>query len=220
MGITTPERSDQGKHLTILQSLHLKPLLLLVVLLATCNVALAQDAHIHRCIGENGEPTFSDQKCSALRAAPETEAPSTTQGQPGFEHFSTIIRAAPFVTQTCAVSAQDLRIRVETAFNKANAVGLSGLFLWSGYGQGSAIAALRDLARLIREPLISIDLDTTLQFREPDRYRDREERYSGDELVELIIRTVGQQDRNVPFESVRRYQIREKAGCWWLLMPG
>ncbi len=219
MGITRPEAPDQGKHLLTRQTLHLKPSWILLGLMAVCGLAHAQDGRIHRCIGENGEPTFTDQKCSALKAAPAPETPTNAQGQAGIEHFSKAISAVPAVTQTCAISAENLRNRVATAFASANVVSFSGLFLWDGFGQGSAISPLRDLAKLIREPLISIDLDSTLQFHEPDQYRDREDRYAGDELYELVIRTVGEQDRNVPFESVRRYDMREQAGCWWLLMP-
>lgn len=219
MGLTRPEPSDQGKHLFTLQSLHLKRSGILFVLLVACSVAHDAEGRIHRCIGENGEPTFSDQKCSALKAAPAPEAAVAVPGQAGIEHFSTTYSVVPAITQTCATSAEELRNRVATAFNTASAVGFSGLFLWDGYAQGSAIAALRDLAQLIKEPLISIDLDSTLQFREPDQTRDRRDRYDGDELYELIIRTVGEHDRNVPFESAHRYEMREQAGCWWLLMP-
>ena len=219
MSITRPEPSDQGKHLLALHSLHLKPSWMLLVLMAVCGFAQAQDGRVHRCIGENGEPTFTDQKCSALKAAPAPDIPNPSPVQAGSDRLPFAQTAIPAVTQTCAISAEDLRNRVATAFASANAVGFSGLFLWDGFGQGSAIAPLRDLAKLIREPLISIDLDSTLQFRQPDRYRDREDRYEGDELYELVIRTVSEQDRNVPFESVRRYEMHEQAGCWWLLLP-
>lgn len=124
----------------------------------------------------------------------------------------------PVITQTCAISAEDLRDRVVSAFASANGVSFSGLFLWDGFGQGSAIAALRDLADLIHEPLLSIDLDSTVQFREHDQFRDLDERYAGDEVDELLIRTVGHQERDVPFESIRRYAVKERGGCWWLLM--
>ena len=219
MGDTRSEPNDQGKHLSTLQSLHLKPLRMLFGLLVACGFAHAQDGRIHRCIGENGEPTFSDQKCSTLKATIAPEVPARAADQTGSSAIFTSQSSAPTITQTCAISAEDLRDRVAGAFQTANAVGFSGLFLWDGFGQGSAIEPLRDLAALIREPLISINLDSTLQFREPDQYRPRNERYEGDALYEIVIRTVGEQERNVPFESVRHYEMREQAGCWWLLIP-
>ncbi len=219
MGDTRSEPNDQGKHLFTLQSLRLKPLRILFGLLVACSIAHAQDGRVHRCIGENGEPTFSDQKCSALKASVAPEPPASAAGRTGSSYPSTSQSSAPSITQTCAISAEDLRDRVASAFKSGNAVGFSGLFLWDGFGQGSAIAPLRDLAALIREPLISINLDSTMQFRDSDQYRPRNERYEGDALYEVVIHTVGEHDRNVPFESVRHYEMREQAGCWWLLIP-
>ncbi len=219
MDITRADQIGQGKDLLRQQYLHAKPSWLLLILLTLCGIGHAQSGRVHRCVGENGEPTFSDKKCAALKAAPAPDYPPASPEQAGIETPATADSALPSITQTCAISPEDLRDRVAAAFASANAVGFSGLFLWDGFGQGSAIAPLRDLAALIREPLISIDLGSTLQFREPNRYRDREDRYAGDELYELTIRTVGEQDRNVPFESVRRYNMHEQAGCWWLLVP-
>jgi hypothetical protein len=182
-------------------------------------VANAQEGHIHRCIGESGEPTFSDQKCNALKATVTAESPESVAGQSGVDSFHATHPATATITQTCAISAEAMRTRVADAFQSSNAVGLSGLFLWEGYGQGSAIAPLRDLATLVRQPLLSLDIDSTMQFREPDQRADRQQRHEGDALYELVIRTVGEQERNVPFESVHRYEMREQAGCWWLLIP-
>ena len=219
MSNTRSEPIDQGKHLFTLQSLHLKPSRNLFALLIVYGMANAQDGRIHRCIGENGEPTFSDQKCSALKSNVTPEPSVDAAGQAGVDSVQWANPATPSITQTCAISAEHLRDRVAHAFRSANAVELSGLFLWDGYGQGSAIAPLRDLATWVREPLLSIDVDSTMQFPEPDQYQRRDERYEGDALFELVIRTVGEQQHNVPFESVRRYEMREQAGCWWLLIP-
>lgn len=219
MDITRSEQFSQSKHLLQRQTLHAKRSWLLLIVLIVCGVGHAQNGLIHRCIGENGEPTFSDQKCAALKTAPATELPSTSPVNPGIETSASNHSALPWITQTCAISPQDLRDRVAAAFSAANAVGFSGLFLWDGFGHGSAIAPLRELATLIHEPLISIDLGSTLQFREPNGPRDREDRYAGDKLYELVIRTLGEQARNVPFESVHQYDMREYAGCWWLLIP-
>ncbi len=219
MSDTRADPGDQGKHLFTLQSLHLKPSRILFALLMACGMANAQDGHIHRCIGENGEPTFSDQKCSALKATVVPEPSVNAAGQAGVDSIQMANPATPTITQTCAISAEDLRDRVAHAFQSANAVGFSGLFLWDGYGQGSAIEPLRDLATVVRQPLLSVDVDSTMQFREPDQDRHRQERHEGDALSELVIRTVEEQERNVPFESVNRYEMREQAGCWWLLIP-
>ena len=209
----------QGKDLLQRRCLHAKPSWLLLVLLAFCAVADAQSGRVHRCIGENGEPTFTDQKCDALKAAPAAESPATTSTPPDGTNPTNTFSTLPSVTQTCATSPEDLRGRVVTAFASANGLSFSGLFLWDGFGHGSAVAPLRDLAALIREPLLSIELESSPQYRDRDRSGYRDARREDDELFELIIRTVGQQERNVPFESIRHYELSEQRGCWWLLMP-
>ena len=219
MDITRAEHIGQGKELLQRTRLRAKFFWLLLALLALCGVAHAQSGRVHRCIGENGEPTFTDQKCDALKATPAPESPATSSTQPGSTNPANTFSPLPSITQTCAVSPEDLRGRVINAFASANSVGFSGLFLWEGFGRGTAIAPLRDLAVLIREPLLSIDLESSSRLldREQSAYRDT--RHENDEPFELVIRTVGQQERNVPFESIRHYELSEQRGCWWLLMP-
>jgi hypothetical protein len=175
----------------------------------------AQDARVHRCIGANGEPTFSDRPCEPTREMPATPSePAQPEGAlppPG--------SGAGF-THTCPRSVDELRTRALAAFAARSSLSLSGLFLWDGFGQGSALAPLRDLARLIDEPLISIDIDAYAHHPQRDDYPDRyPDRYSDrrEERMELVFVTVGEQERQVPYESVRRFEVIESAGCWWLL---
>ncbi len=213
MGINRAEAIGQGKHLFVRFCLHAKPLGLLL-LLALSGIVHAQGARVHRCIGENGEPSFSDRKCAALKATPAPAPAANAPAQPGSTGA-----ASAAITQTCAVSPQDLRERVAATFAATNTVGFSGLFLWDGFGQGSAIAPLRELAVLIQEPLLAIDLESSLRSSARDRYRYGEARNEDDALYELVIRTVGEEERNVPFESIHHYELTELRGCWWLLMP-
>lgn len=213
MDINRAEAIGQGKHLFARPCLHAKPLGLLL-LLALSGIVHAQGARVHRCIGENGEPTFSDRKCTALKATPAPAQAADAPAQPGSRDAARAV-----ITQTCAVSPQDLRERAAAAFAATNAVGFSGLFLWDGFGQGSSIAPLRELAVLIREPLIAIDLESSPRFRARDRYRYGDAHSDDEALYELVIRTVGARERNVPFESIRHYELTGSRGCWWLLMP-
>ncbi len=219
MHITRAEQIGQGKHLLARRCLHAKPSWLLLILLVLCGIGHAQSGRVHRCIGENGEPTFSDRKCGALTAAPAEESPATSPAQSGDANAKATDSTTPPITRTCAVSPQDLRERVAAEFASANAIGFSGLFLWDGFGQGSALAPLRELAALIREPLLSIDLGSSPQHAIGDRYGHQNAHRDDEELLELVIRSVGQQERNLPFESIRHYQLHEQSGCWWLLMP-
>ncbi|HMM66419.1 MAG TPA: hypothetical protein PKC03_05720 [Dokdonella sp.] len=122
-------------------------------------------------------------------------------------------------TQTCARSPEDLRARVAAAFVAKNGVGLSGLFLWDGFGQGSAMAPLRDLATLIGEPLVSVDIESYARFRDRDRYYDPRRDSPADAQLEMVIRTVAEQERHVPYEATSRFGLVESGGCWWLQLP-
>lgn len=218
MHITRAEQIDHGKHLLARRCLQAKPSWPLLILLTLCSVGHAQSARVHRCIGENGEPTFSDQKCAALKAAPAAASPEASSAQTGDANQQAPDSTLPAITRTCAVSPEDLRDRVAAAFAAANSIDFSGHFLWDGFGQGSAIAPLRDLAALIREPLLSIDLES-LQENNRDRSGYRDARRADQGIFELVIRSVGEQERNVPFESIRHFELREQFGCWWLLIP-
>ena len=187
----------------------------LLVLLSLCGTLHAQEARIHRCIGENGEPTFSDQKCGSLAPLPDA-VPATPATPPTGDPS---LPQAPVITQTCATSPEDLRDRAVRAFSSANALSFSGLFRWDGFGQTSALAPLRDLSALISQPLISIDLESTRQYPARDRDGFRRDPRDIEDLYELVIRTVGELQRQVPYESVHRFELGEQWGCWWLLLP-
>ena len=80
------------------------------------------------------------------------------------------------------------------------------------------MAPLRELATLVAEPLVSIEIDSFAGYPQDDTYDD-EYGKRNDDLLELVIATVGEQERQVPYESIRRFEVVESAGCWWLLLP-
>lgn len=221
MGDTRAEQRVRGKRWLARKCLQLKPWLVLLALLLS-GTASAQSGRIHRCIGENGEPTFSDRKCEPAMAAapapPVAPSASTSESSPALRSIPAL-PGAPAVTQTCPISPEDLRDRVEAAFQAKNAVGLSGLFLWDGFGGASAIAPLRELASLIAEPLVSIEIESYARYPERDRYYGRGDAENPGVAFELVIRTVAEQERRVPYEATSRFELAENLGCWWLLLP-
>ena len=215
MGDTRAERRVRGKRWLARQCLQLKPSLMLLALILS-GTAWGQSGRIHRCIGENGEPTFSDRRCAQpSQAAPANpgQASTTTTDSTGARP------GAAAVTQTCPTSPEDLRDRVEAAFLAKNPVGLSGLFLWDGFGGASAIAPLRELASLIAEPLVSIEIESYALYPERDHYYGRGGREDPGLAFELVIHTVAEKDRQVPYEAVSRFEMAENLGCWWLQLP-
>ena len=212
MSDTRADRIARGKPPRREICLRLKPFLLLLAILLPSDRALAQAGRIHRCIGDNGEPTYSDRKCERPAPTPAEELnPGTVAAD---SHFS----QRPG-TQTCPTSPEDLRNRAVNAFNARNGVGLSGLFLWDGYGQGSSLTPLRELAHLMSGALISIDLDSASAYIDDQRYSELPRRPDDVADVELVVRTVAEQERQVPYESVSRFGLIEQSGCWWLRLP-
>lgn len=120
-------------------------LLCLVVLVQA--VPAAAQTPIHRCIGADGSPVFTDQPCAALQASPVTAAPgagpNATSGPP------------PVL---CAGNIDVLRQSVVDAFARGDANRMAGLMLWDGYGHGAAIADIRSLTDAMKQPLLGADI--------------------------------------------------------------
>jgi hypothetical protein len=118
-------------------------LLLLLSSLATAPV-IAQ-TQIHRCIGADGNPVFTDQPCAALSATPIARTPP-----PAREN------AAPTPAVLCATTREALKGAVIDAFANRDANRMAGLMLWGGYGQHAAVADIRALQKIMREPLLDV----------------------------------------------------------------
>ena len=192
MARTRPDRRPDGKRRGCLR---LQPCLLLACLVAT--PAFAQDG-IRRCIGNNGEPVFSDRPCTPPPTRERTD------------DYGYALPAAP-LTQTCATSPLDLRDRVAAAFDARNAIALSGLVLWDGHSRGDATNMLREFARLVDEPLIAIDVDRAATGYEDPR---RSGSYPAADVM-LNIRTARDLD-HVPQEASTPFDLVDQRGCWWL----
>jgi hypothetical protein len=184
---------------------------LLPFAVSVVDCAHAQQPAIHRCIGADGEPTFSDKECGRSMPAPAVDAAAGVHELP---QYGTSVP----LTQTCPVSAEDLLRRARATFNPEQAVAFSGLILWDGMGRGSSIAALRELAVLVSEPLLSMELDYDSWGNLPQSRQPRFARESPPALS-LVVRTVSEHDNQVPYESVVRFDVTDANGCWWLLIP-
>ena len=119
-------------------------MLLLLSSLATAPV-IAQ-TQIHRCLGADGNPVFTDQPCAALSATPLARTPP-----PAREN------AAPTPAVLCATTSDALQRAVIDAFANRDANRLAGLMLWGGYGQHAAVADIRALQKIMREPLLDFE---------------------------------------------------------------
>lgn len=185
--------------------------LLCLILLAWAVPALAQ-TEIHRCIGANGSAVFTDQPCAALQATPVN---------PGVRPGSDIPLAAPPPT-LCAASLGTLRQSVIDAFASRDANRMAGLMLWSGYGRGAAIADIRSLGELMKQPLLDVGAPddpassddprapaTATSGAPPDIPHD-----PPPANTQLVLHTAGNDSSGSPHQL--RFNVVSRAGCLWL----
>ena len=179
---------------------------LLSLALLACAAPAAAQTPIHRCIGANGGAVFTDQPCAALRATPVNPATPTDTPAPG---------GPPPVL--CAASVDELRQSVIEAFARRDSVRMGGLILWDGYGRGAAIADIRALTTLMKQPLLQVDLPAPAATAAtlPDNWPP----LAGDAAPaataapdQLVLHTAGADGAG----SAWRFDIVRQAGCLWL----
>lgn len=179
--------------------------LLGLALLVRGTPAVAQ-TEIHHCIGANGGTVFTDQPCAAVQATPVS--PAAAASSP-----ATIAAPPPVL---CAASVDELRQSVTDAFAARDANRLAGLILWDGYGRGSAIADIRALATLMKQPLLGVDAppppSTSARTGNDDPLLPTIPAPAPDD--QLVLRTASSDaDGNA---SAWRFDIVRAAGCLWL----
>lgn len=131
------------------RAMRLVPALLCCLCLLWSLPAAAQNP-IHHCISAQGQPVFTDQPCAALQASPvQAAAPTVTR------HAQ--LDPLPIL---CAADDAQLRQAVIDAFAHRNANRMAGLMLWGGYGEQAAVADIRSLTTVMREPLLDIRIGT------------------------------------------------------------
>jgi hypothetical protein len=181
---------------------------LLCLILLACAAPTAAQTPIHRCIGANGGAVFTDQPCAALQATPVSpNAPSAqTAATP----------AAPPVL--CAAGPGELRQSVIDAFASRDANRLAGLMLWDGYGRGAAIADIRSLAELMKQPLLDVDIPNASA---PAQSASSDDPFASGAAPappsagnQLVLHTAGNDGSGSPREL--RFDIVRQAGCLWL----
>ncbi|MEP6898552.1 MAG: DUF4124 domain-containing protein [Rhodanobacter sp.] len=180
--------------------------LIWLFLFAWAMPAAAQNP-IHRCIGSNGSPVFTDQPCDAMQA---TSVHAATR--PLNDAASS--QPPPLL---CAARLADLRKSVIDAFADHDPNRLAGLMLWGGYGSGAAIADIRSLAALMRHPLLDLgpSEDPAAASSAGDPFTEAAPTPApAPSGTQLILHVAGSaadgSQRELRFDIVRR------SGCLWL----
>jgi len=186
--------------------------LLWLILLVWAAPAVAQNP-IHRCVGADGNPVFTDQLCSTLQATPLTPPTNPTTKPSDDSHP---VEPPPIL---CASTLGELRQSVIDAFANHDANRLAGLMLWNGYGHGAAVTDIRALSALMQQPLLDLG---PAPPGPPAPAADN----SADPLAsvappvpppvsdQLVLHTAGNDGSGVPHEL--RFGIVRHAGCLWL----
>lgn len=173
------------------------------LLLAIVPARTGAQTAIHRCVGANGGPVFTDQPCAALQAVPVTaqHAPTDKSERP----------STPAVL--CAADADQLRRAVIDAFADADANRLAGLMLWRGTGDAAAVADIRDLAQAMRAPLLDIAMEPEagIAATTAPGLSSALARPAGEVLV---VRTAGRDGSGQPYRL--RFTVVRRFGCLWL----
>lgn len=206
-------------------SLRMRRLLLLLLLPMS---AAAQEG-IHRCVGADGNPVFTDQPCAALQATPVADAAvaKTSNAIPPQEQA-----IAPPVL--CAASVPELRQSVLDAFSRRDPNRLAGLMLWSGHGRAAVVADIRSMSELMQRPLLDVGDTSEEEAPAPSRSSDLGslERSLDPAAAsapsappapppadrQIVVRTAANDGSGVPHET--HYAVVRRSGCLWLRSPG
>lgn len=189
--------------------MHRLAALLCLIALAWVAPAAAQTP-IHRCIDAHGQALFTDQPCMALQATPV--APTASSIPILTEHT---------VRSLCAANLDTLREGVIDAFAGRDANRLAGMMLWNGYGRGAAIADIRSLTQVMKQPLLDVDVPQQ-QRSEPasgssldDPFRmDVTPDFAAPPSNQLVLHIADNDGSGSPREL--RFNIVRQAGCLWL----
>lgn len=185
--------------------------LLLILLLCSAN-AMAQ-AGIHRCIGPDGNPLFTDQPCAALQATPVI-APAEPAPSP---QTSPVTEPPPVL---CAATVAELRQSVLDAFASRNPNRLAGLMLWGGYGHDAVVADIRSMNALMRQTLLDVAEDTG----DPPASASSSPGDAGappprtPANPRIVVRTVADDGSGGAHET--HFSVVRRSGCLWLRNSG
>lgn len=172
-------------------------------------MGLAAQTVIHRCVSANGTPVFTDRACGDLQATSTQSMPSGSGSAP-----SALSGAPPPIL--CAANFAQLKQAVIDAFAIGDANRLAGLMLWDGEGHGAAVADIRALHALMRQPLVDIGPDPPNDPALAESAAASPAPASG-ESSELVVRTTAADGSGVPHET--RFTVARQSGCLWLRQP-
>lgn len=187
----------------------MRALVLLILMFALQCVARDAQAQIHRCIGAQGEPVFTDQPCGSTELAIGVPSHQSDQGDriaSGAMPGETGARIAA----TCPHSPEEVRQRIAVAFNENSPNALAGLFDWRGFSHAGADSRLKDFSRWLKQPLVGVHFSGAA---DPSGAQPDDLDYSPTAPSGLTVLT---QPRGDGSPDARSFGMGQLGGCWWL----
>jgi hypothetical protein len=181
----------------------MRALLLLLLAIPLLCVARCAHAQIHRCIGAQGEPVFTDQPCGSAELSVSVAGGGLDRDDQGNADDSPR-SSGSLIAATCPRSPEEVRDRIAVAFNDDNPSALAGLFDWRGFSHASADARLKDFDRWLKHPLVGVQFTGAV---DPSGARPDDLDYAPVNPSGLTVLTPS---------DTRSFGLAQRGGCWWL----
>jgi len=188
----------------------MRALLLLTLLVPLLCFARGAHAQVHRCIGAQGEPVFTDQPCGAAELSVDVASGPLDRGDQASTMSAAPASSGTPIAATCPRSPEQVRDRIAVAFNDNDPNALAGLFDWRGFSHQSADARLKDFNRWLKQPLVGVRFSGAA---DPSGAQPDDADYTPSDPSGLIVLT---QSSGELTAETRSFGMVEKGGCWWL----
>ena len=165
----------------------------------------AAQTTIHRCVGANGGPVFTDQPCSALGATSPVRSVTATASL-----------ASPAPVTLCAADTRQLKQVVIEAFADHDANRLAGVMLWGGYEAPAAIADIRALQQAMREPWLGLRTEPAADVDPAAAGTSATPPAEDAQAPTALVVETRAVDGNGGTHTLR-FDVVRRAGCLWLL---
>ncbi|HEY3520590.1 MAG TPA: hypothetical protein VGK80_06055 [Rhodanobacteraceae bacterium] len=182
-----------------------------LALLALLCVMRPAHAQVHRCMGANGEPAFTDQPCGTQEPSVGVadSANGVAPADTGVTNNADGAQSAG-TNAACPRSPQALRERIALAFNGDDPNALAGLIDWRGYDRHGANARMREFEHWLKEPLIGVEF---IGPPDPSGALPGDADYTAPDPWGVTVLT---QPHGEDFTQSRNFGVMQRGGCWWL----
>lgn len=179
---------------------------------------------IHRCVGADGRPVFTDRPCEEMQAT-DRPPPAAAAGN---------VRLA---AQTCPRTREDLLWGVRSALEARDVNRFAAYYLWTGMGTSEAYQLMDRFAVFSARPLVDVQLLSSADQRDtspvavvpnPDQQQTSAEESLGVPAPALpspapaaprapdLLRVDQMRAGDDAASETTYFRLQAAAGCWWI----